>query len=395
MKKIVCLLILVFMIFNTVSCAMNGDDALVGDTADSVSQSITEAVDQTLATMEVGVENITPQDTNYVKWFGRTDILSDGAVGFDYTASGFEVKIRGSRLDLTIDSTNYDNDTFRAYVAVIVDGEDYGNADVYALDSKDKLIKIELEEGEHTVKVLKRSEAMRSRAFLRALDTDGVFLKPDARKDRYIEFYGDSITCGYGNMTNDTNIPFTTEKENGLGTYAFMSAEALDAECSVISQSGIAVNKNINLTNPSLPALVGKRSYTDSGEYKSDRVPDAVVIYGGVNDLTYIRAATDTAEKNKRHEEFVDKYVQMLEDILNRYPGVTVFCCSNMYSEGGYMGVLIKQAISKVGSDSVLYVSLPAKADADGVGSQGHPTYKTHQKAAQTLTQAIRTKLGW
>ena len=395
MKVFLSILLALLTVFFAVSCTSGDKAVLPPDTSDSIAESISETVENELDTMEVGVENITPCDTTYIKWFGRTDILKDGSVGFDYTASGFEVKFRGSRLALTIDSTEYDNDSFRAYVTVIVDGEDYGSASVYALDKKDKQIELELAEGEHTVKVLKRSEALRSRAFLRALDTDGVFLKPDARRERYIEFYGDSITCGYGNMTNDTNIPFTTEKENGLSTYAFITAENLGAEASVISRSGIAVNKNVALDKLDLPSLVGRRSFTDSGEYKSDRIPDAVVIYGGVNDLTYIRTATDTAEKNKRHDEFVAKYVTMLRDILSRYPGVTVFCCTNMYSEGGYMGVLIKQAIKEVASDKVVYVSLPAKADSDGVGSQGHPTNKTHAKAAAVLTDAIKEKLAW
>lgn len=395
MKKILSSLIAAVMLFGAVACAPTEYAVTDEDMTDAVSQGTDDTSAQEPQTEEIGVESIKPQDEKYIKWFGRTDILKDGSVGFDYTASGFEVKFRGSKLDLTVDSTNYDNDSFRAYVTVIVDGEDYKTAKAYALDSKDKLIKIELDEGVHTVKVLKRSEALRSRAFLRALDTDGVFLLPDARRERYIEFYGDSITCGYGNMTNDTNEPFTTAKENGLGTYAFMTAEALGAEASVMSRSGIAVNNNVNLDSLRLPDLVGRRSFTDSAAYNSPRIPDAVVIYGGVNDLNYIRAATDTAEKNKRHEEFVNKYVAMLNELLSKYPGVTVFCCSNMYNEGGYMGVLIKQAINKVGSDKVIYVTLPAKLESDGVGSQGHPTYASHQKAAATLTDTIKTKLGW
>ena len=47
------------------------------------------------------------------------------------------------------------------------------------------------------------------------------------------------------------------------------------------------------------------------------------------------------------------------------------------------------------GCSSLTAVTLPAKLESDGVGSQGHPTYASHQKAAATLTDTIKTKLGW
>lgn len=394
MKAFIGGLLLICILFGTVGCASAGQtDAVTG-----VLTGAPEAVQQSTEpeTEEVGVESIVPQDETYVKWFGRIDKLKDGSVGFDYTASGFEVKFRGSKLNFTLNSTEYNSDTYRAYVTVIIDGEDYRTAKYYALDKQDKLITLELEDGEHTVRVLKRSEAMRSRAFLKKIDTDGVFLKPEARRDRYIEFYGDSITCGYGNMSTDTNTPFRTETEDGLATYAFITAENLGAECSVISKSGIAINKNVSEEALNLPVLARRTSYTDTAAYKSDRLPDAVVIYGGVNDKNYlIAAAVGTAERSVREQAFVDKYVELLTDILMRNPDVTIFCCSNLYSEGVYMGKFIKQAIEKVGNDNIYYVSLTPKKTSDGIGSQGHPTYKSHEIAAGELTSVIKQKMNW
>jgi len=197
-------------------------------------------------------------------------------------------------------------------------------------------------------------------------------------------------------MSTDTGTPFRTETEDGLATYAFITAENLGAECSVMSKSGIAINKNVNGDALNLPMLVGRTSYTDASAYKSERTPNAVVIYGGVNDQNYLNAAAaGSAEKTAREQAFVDKYVEMLTDILMRYPDTVVFCCSNFYAEGGYMGTLIKQAIENVGSENVVYVNLSPKRPTDGTGSQGHPTYKSHERAATELTRAIKQRMNW
>ena len=393
MKAFVSGLLLICILFCMVGCNLAGHTGSHTDALTDESEVAQESTE--IETEEVGVESIVPQDEAYIKWFGRIDKLKDGSVGFDYTASGFEVKFRGSRLAFTLDSTEYSSDTYRAYVTVIIDGEDYRTADYYALDEQNKLITLDLSEGVHTVRVLKRSEAMRSRAFLKNIDTDGVFLKSEPRRDRYIEFYGDSITCGYGNMSTDTNTPFKTETEDGLATYAFITAETLGAECSVISQSGIAINKNVYEDTLNLPMLAGRTSFTDTTPYKSECQPDAVVIYGGVNDKNYLLATSDTAERAVREQAFVDSYASFLTDILMRNPDVAIFCCSNLYSEGLSMGMLIKKAIEKVGSDNVYYVSLTPKNPDDGIGSQGHPTYKSHEIAADDLTAVIKQKMNW
>lgn len=392
MKRCVSIFLLICMMFMAISCNTVNDTEEVEDMSDKTVNSEERSQD-TETVLEAA--DITPQNGTFIKWFGRVDNMTDGSVKFDYTASGFEVKFRGSKLMLTLDSTNYNNASFRAYVTVIIDGEDYKNAKYYALDEQNKLITLELSAGEHTVRVLKRSEALRSSASLKKIETDGVFLQPDARRERYIEFYGDSITCGYGNKSSSTNDPFTTATEDGLATYAFLTSEGLGAECSVISQSGIAINKNVNEDVLNLPALVGKRSYTDPGEYKPERTPDVVVIYGGVNDRNYLTAAPNGTESGARAQAFIDKYAAMLEDILMRYPGVTIFCCCGMYDETSAMGILIKRAINKVGSENVVYTVLPAMEGQDGRGSQGHPTYISHEKAAAALTTAIKTKMKW
>jgi len=346
------------------------------------------------------VTEIRPDDETYVTWYGRTANGAAGRVYFDYTASGFTVCFRGSKLELTFAATEWNNEKARPYITVITDGEDYLSAPVYALDKSTQTITLELEEGEHTVRVLKRSEAHQSRAALTKAVTDGTFLPAAARPEVLIEFYGDSITCGYGNRS-ETPTGFSTETEDGLATYAFRTAEALGAEASVISKSGIAVNLNVWENPLKLGHLVKRSSYHTQSEFKPERQADVVVIYGGVNDRSYVSQASSASESKQRLENFTTAYTEMLGDILSLYPSAKIVCCTGMYGEASTMGPRIRKAMTNAATAAgiqeegqLYYLELPAKAAADGIGADGHPSVKTHERGAEVLTEKLKEILG-
>ncbi|MBQ2712720.1 MAG: hypothetical protein IJF71_05010 [Clostridia bacterium] len=339
-------------------------------------------------------EEITLNDTEFITWYGRTDALPDGSVSFDYTASGFAVKFRGTSLSMRFTATNHSSDTACPYITVITDGEDYLQAPVYALNEQSKTVTVEVAEGEHTVRVLKRSEAAQSRVQLNGVSVDGVFLRMDERKERYIEIYGDSITCGYGNINSTETDHFSTATEDGLHTYGFMAAEALNAEASILSVSGIAVNMNVWNGAIKLPQLLDRASYYNASPMQNRRIPDVVVINGGANDNTYINQATG-AEKEARKQAFIAAYAAFLTKLRAAYPGVKIICCTNMLNEGGSMEYLIGLAINAAGYDTdLVLLSLPSYI-GDGVGADGHPTYVTHEKAAAVLEQKIKEEMQW
>lgn len=340
------------------------------------------------------ITEISPRDEAFITWYGR-NIETDGAVFFDYTAAGFTVRFRGTKLDLTFTATEWNNDTYRPYITVITDGEEYRSAPVYALDSSIKTVSLELPEGEHTVRVLKRSEAHRSRAALTKAVTDGTFLPAAARPELLIEFFGDSITCGYGNRA-DAAADFTTDTEDGLATFAFMAAEALGAESSMIAKSGIAVHMNKWNSTMKMADLVGLASYHTEGGYEPRRQADAAVIYLGVNDRGYIAEASSAAEKEQRFADFTRTYEDLVRDILSLYPSAKIVCCTGMYGEATEMGPHIRAAIENAAAaagipagEQLYYLELPSMTAEDGRGAHGHPTVTSHERAARVLTEKL------
>ncbi|MBQ2712719.1 MAG: hypothetical protein IJF71_05005 [Clostridia bacterium] len=330
---------------------------------------------------------ITLQDADFITWYGRTDVNKDGSVNFDYTASGFEVKFRGTRLSMNFTATAWQSDINRPYVTVITDGENYRTAPYYALDTQNKTLTVEVEEGEHTVRVLKRSEAAMSRVCLNSISVEnGVFLRAAERRERFIEVYGSSTTAGYGNVDCTAEDNFSTRTEDGLATYGFITAEALNAECSILALSGGAVKTNVWGNEDNIPKLFARATYYNHSPYEPARIPDVVVINAGANDNTYINQSTG-AEKEARKQAFISAYAAFLNDLRAKYPGVKIFCCMNMANEGSTMEYLIGLAINAAGYDTdLVLLSLPSYI-GDGVGADGHPTYVTHEMAAAVLDQ--------
>ena len=87
-----------------------------------------------------------------------------------------------------------------------------------------------LPEGEHVVRVTKISEAQHSYCGLKEIQLQGEWLPPPAEPEGLkLEFVGDSVTCGMGNLTPEGWQTDTTLYSDGSQTYAAVAAERLGA----------------------------------------------------------------------------------------------------------------------------------------------------------------------
>jgi len=66
-------------------------------------------------------------------------------------------------------------------------------------------------------------------------------IAPTSKKPLHIEFVGDSITCAYGVEGKDQYEDFKTTTENFLKSYAYLTAQKLDADYSTACYSGYGV----------------------------------------------------------------------------------------------------------------------------------------------------------
>lgn len=76
-----------------------------------------------------------------------------------------------------------------------------------------------------------------------SLTTDGAFL-PVPQLPRALEFYGDSLTVGYGANGVGPNCPGTLLSEDNSVTWGNLLCGNFSANCSIIAWSGIGVYEN-------------------------------------------------------------------------------------------------------------------------------------------------------
>lgn len=338
----------------------------------------------------------------YVKLVGRTLhsnevtwlVQSGAAVEFTVTGKSAEITLAGDN------SINNDAD-YRSRYAILVDDEIITDA----VMSTEELV-VPLFEGETSrtakVKVIHLSEANNGAIGVKNISVVSdvaVPVRPTAKKDLSIEFIGDSITCAYGVEGASAYESFKTTTENFMKSYAYLTAQQLDAEYSAVSYSGYGIisgytsgDKNTDSLVPDYYHLVGKsEDYAVDWDFSS-ALHDVVVINLGTNDSSYL-----SVDFENRSPEFVEGYVDFLELVRSKNPEAYIICtigtmgCEDVYP-------LIEQAVTEYKGNSsderVMCYQSATQNQADGIGSDWHPSAVTQQNSAYVLADKICQALG-
>src|SRR6201999_692597 len=100
-----------------------------------------------------------------------------------------------------------------------------------------------LDNGNHHLELFKRTEWAMGQTWFYGfeLGKEGKLLPASPTHKRKIEFYGNSITCGYAVLDTEGKDRGTAPYEDGYLSYAAITARHYNAEFSSISKSGIGV----------------------------------------------------------------------------------------------------------------------------------------------------------
>ncbi len=364
--------------------------------------------------MHISFDNIT--------WYGRT--LDHQKIRyFNYSASGFSFIFKGNKAVATFisDSQNFDENTKAVLGVFITPSNKTTLADlpdepnfkitltqektVYTLFEKSKIddyADFNTDEGV-CITVMKFSEAAFASAGLSSLEVengDSVVKIPENNQLK-IEFVGDSITCGYGIEGEWGKDIFTTQQERPDKAYAIQTAKLLNAQASLCSWSGIGITSNyvdpetVNLpeTGWLMPSLL---PYTDKSlslrlkiepEVWDDKkfAPDIVIINIGTNDISWVRNVEE------RRLNFRAVYRQLLEAIHRRSPTAKICCCLGVM--GTSLNETVQEAVDLFSKDftnvKIQTVFFTEQDPADGIGTDWHPSAKTHKKIAEKVANAI------
>ena len=333
----------------------------------------------------------------YIKWMGRTYYNEDKKVNEVYhSASGFELFVKGSMASAVITATNYNSSTLRPCIVIVID-DDFDNAKTLFLNKATQEVELMVGNNdtlEHKIDLYKRSESTDSHIAIESIKTDGIFIQKIESKQLKMEFIAASSSTGYGNLGSPKSSSKTTENSDCLKGFAFLTAQALDADVNIFSASGwgCAFSK---WTTPNTASVADEYRNVDfNSSIKWNHglyVPDVVVVNLGTNDWSYINAATSDAEVDARTTTFQQKYIQFLKYLHDLYPDAQIVVLYGLMNESNIYEItetivgMARLAIPNL-------VSIKINGDAQGYNS--HPSVASHAVIAETLTQFIKETLG-
>lgn len=320
---------------------------------------------------------------------GRTESLADGSVAFDWSGVYVDIRFRGSYLAVEL------SDTKRNYLNLWIDGEEQPKLTSEGDHATLVLFNNPEAEGEHVVRIQKATEAEQGRVTLHTLTTDGRLLATDALKlPRHIEFYGDSLTCGYGTESKSGSEPFLPETENCRYTYAALTAAHFGADYNLISHSGRGLVRNYGdaqqLSDPTTTMSARAfRLYDEDPESawdfaKSPYRPDAIVITLGTNDFSINTPPTE--------EQYIAGYRALIAKLREAWGAeIPVLCV-----------VHASQAVECVAE---MVKTIPATAMADiswgvynrttDLGASEHPNRYGQEKMAKVVIEKFAELTSW
>jgi lysophospholipase L1-like esterase len=261
----------------------------------------------------------------------------------------------------------------------------------------------------HKITIRKMTENPKGKAGLIALRAEGCLAPaPVAPKKLKLEFIGDSITCGFGNATQERDRMFYPLEENGWLAHPAVAARILDADFSTICYSGIAVMKwGMRLGDRVMPAMGDLYPYTDrlieEMQGKTDEFqpwhfaanrPDVIILNLGTNDASIIDFTNQGAAGRQLFEEEYIAFLRLLREKNGPEPWIVCALGSMDY----FLYDNIRQAASRfegeTGDSRIRCFKYGRMRFIDGFGGAGHPNTVTHQRMGQEIADFIRPLVG-
>lgn len=320
---------------------------------------------------------------------GRTAVHDDGSVSFDWSGVYVDIRFRGSYLAIEL------SDTKRNYLNLWTDGEEQPKLTSEGERTTVVLFNDPEAKGEHVIRIQKATEAEQGRITLHSITTDGRLLPTDdLKRPRHIEFYGDSLTCGYGTESNSGSDPFLPETENCRYTYAVLTAERFNADYTLISHSGRGLVRNygdtLQLSDPALTMSARAfRLYDEDFTYdwdfeSSPYRPDAIVITLGTNDFSTLPRPTE--------EQYTEGYRALIERLRAKWNAELPVLC---VVHSPHAVECVKEMVATIPNAAMADISCDVYNKTTDLGASEHPNRYGQEKMAKIVIEQFASLTGW
>lgn len=314
-------------------------------------------------------------------------------ISLDYTASSIEFTARceGS---VSINLCGIPKGTAAApiiYVNFYVDGKLLPSRSASGIRTEQDFVLAEnLMAGTHTFKIERQNEAEKGVLYVNSVTLQGTLGKKPANSKLYIEFIGDSITTGYGNLYPNLIGDVKPSKEeasscyqDGTQAYAYLTAKKLGADYSIVAQQGIGASVGWQ-PHTMLQTYTETCYQTDKHtSWNFARQPDLIVINLGTNDLG-CPATTGAAAVQKG-------FVDLLKLVRSKNPNAKILWVYGAMDTSG--APVVEAAVKEAGGSSKGFYAY-TKLKPNNQGGVGHPVVSAHEKNANLLVAEIKRLLN-
>ncbi|MET0591091.1 MAG: SGNH/GDSL hydrolase family protein, partial [Polyangiaceae bacterium] len=324
-------------------------------------------------------------------WIGRVDTTDPNAPRFAWSGTGFAARFSGTSIGVTMKN----DDAY--FFQVVIDGKK-GERVRAVKGQATRSVATGLAAGTHTLEMYREIEAGYGTSQFLGV-TEATLLSPPVAP-RLVEFVGDSITAGYGNLGNEPHpnygnpspCSFSFETESAYMSYGAVTARALGAEASLIAASGWGVYRSrtsdMNEVLPKVYANALGMNAAPAWDFRAK--PSAVVINLGTNDFS---PGDPGAPYTTALGAFVDT-------VRGKYSAAWIFLAvGSMYSAQQHGKALsyAQSVASSHGGDGgkIAAVDLGSQDALQGTGCDWHPSTAEDQRMADTLAPVMKQKLGW
>ncbi|MGP4085050.1 RICIN domain-containing protein [Streptomyces sp. KR55] len=323
---------------------------------------------------------------------GRVRDAGD-TVQYSWPGVYFEGRVSGTGVGIVLNDSaaDYDVQVDGATVATLVTP---GNTTHWINGLQDRT---------HTVRLVKRNDTPGDTStfggFVAA--PGGAVLSKPAARSRQIEFIGDSLTVGYGNLSTSRTCTWDQVKRNTNSdvSYGALTARQLNADYQINGYSGLGMVRNYNGGQPDVTyrtfydrALqnVSGDVWQNPGTWR----PQVVVVNLGTNDFSTAINPGEPWTPDSLAAGYRSAYGDFLQKLRTRYGAGTTIVAVGAGQYAGHVQQVVK-ARNDAGDSGVRYWFLD-DSGLDFLGCDWHYSAHDDRLIADRLTSFIAgLPTGW
>ena len=338
-----------------------------------------------------------PPSNEYVDYQGRIDTSRTEEYNLYWPGSSIKINFKGTSVKALLKDKRGEN-----YYNIILDDS---VIDILYMDTTKRWYNLasDLNEGGHVLELFKRTEYDRGKTSFYGFEiSKNGIICPLEKNNRIIEFFGNSITCGYGIEDYSGNDSPDSIYTNNYLSYATLTARHFNADYYCTSKSGIGImiswfdytiHKVWDKIDPMNP---------DSKWDFSKVQPDIVVVNLFQNDSWLVnmperKEFKEIFGKTPPDETYIiNSYIEFIKKVRSVYPNTEIICALGSMDatrDGSLWPGYIEKSVEilkKENSDNKLYTHFFPYKD-----TPGHPKVEEHKVMVESLIAFINENIEW